>query len=103
MSKVKVGLVQMSCVKDAQPNLDKAIAGIREAAANGAQIVCLQELFTSLYFCDVEDYENFKLAESIPGPSTDTLSKVAKELNVVLIASLFEKRTSGIYHNTTAV
>jgi N-carbamoylputrescine amidase len=103
MSKVKVGLVQMSCVKEAQPNLDKAIAGIRDAAKNGAQIVCLQELFTSLYFCDVEDYENFKLAEAIPGPSTDALSKVAKELNVVIIASLFEKRTSGIYHNTTAV
>jgi N-carbamoylputrescine amidase len=103
MSKVKVGLVQMSCVKDAQPNLEKAIKGIRDAAAKGAQIVCLQELFTSLYFCDVEDYENFKLAEAIPGPSTDALSKVAKELNVVIIASLFEKRTSGIYHNTTAV
>ncbi|MFM2307761.1 MAG: hypothetical protein RLZZ367_2430 [Bacteroidota bacterium] len=103
MSKVKVGLVQMSCVKDVQPNLEKAIAGIRDVATKGAQIVCLQELFTSLYFCDVEDYENFKLAEAIPGPSTDALSKVAKELNVVIIASLFEKRTSGIYHNTTAV
>lgn len=93
----------MSCVKDVQPNLEKAIAGIRDVAAKGAQIVCLQELFTSLYFCDVEDYENFKLAEAIPGPSTDALSKVARELNVVIIASLFEKRTSGIYHNTTAV
>lgn len=93
----------MSCVKEAQPNLDKAIAGIRDAAKGGAKIVCLQELFTSLYFCDVEDYENFKLAEAIPGTSTDALSKVAKELNVVIIASLFEKRTSGIYHNTTAV
>jgi len=103
MSKVKVGLVQMSCVKEAQPNLDKAIQGIRKAAAGGAQIVCLQELFTSLYFCDVEDYENFKLAETIPGPSTDALSAVAKELNVVIIASLFEKRAQGIYHNTTAV
>ena len=103
MSKVKVGLVQMSCVKEAQPNLNKAIAGIRDAAKNGAQIICLQELFTSLYFCDVEDYENFKLAEKIPGASTDVLSAVAKELNVVIIASLFEKRTSVIYHNTTAV
>ena len=103
MSKIKIGLVQMSCVKEAQPNLDKAINGIREVAKGGAQIICLQELFTSLYFCDVEDYENFKLAEAIPGPSTDTLSKIAKELNVVIIASLFEKRTSGIYHNTTAV
>jgi N-carbamoylputrescine amidase len=76
---------------------------VKEAAVKGAQIVCLQELFTSLYFCDVEDYENFKLAESIPGPSSDALSKLAKELNVVIIASLFEKRTQGIYHNTTAV
>ena len=71
MSKVKVGLVQMSCVKEKQPNLDKAIKEIRELHKKGAQIVCLQELFTSLYFCDVEDYENFKLAEPIPGPSTD--------------------------------
>ena len=103
MSKVKIGLVQMSCVKEAQPNLQKAIAGIKDAAAKGAQIICLQELFTSLYFCDVEDYENFKLAEKIPGPITDILSKVAEELKVVIIASLFEKRTQGIYHNTTAV
>ena len=103
MAKVKVGLVQMSCVKEAQPNLQKAIAGIKDAAAKGAQIICLQELFTSLYFCDVEDYENFKLAETIPGPSTDALSKVAEELKVVIIASLFEKRAQGLYHNTTAV
>ncbi len=103
MSKVKVGLVQMSCVKDVQPNVERAIKGIREAAAKGAQIVCLQELFTSLYFCDVEDYENFKLAEPIPGPTTDNLSTVAKELGVVIIASLFEKRAQGLYHNTTAV
>jgi N-carbamoylputrescine amidase len=103
MSKVKVGLVQMSCSGDAKSNMDKAIAGIKDAAAKGANIVCLQELFTSLYFCDVEDYENFKLAESIPGPSTDVLSAVAKEAGVVVIASLFEKRAQGLYHNTTAV
>ncbi|WP_294825082.1 carbon-nitrogen hydrolase [uncultured Flavobacterium sp.] len=103
MTKVKVGLVQMSCVAEKQPNLEKAIREVRNAAAKGAQIVCLQELFTSLYFCDVEDYENFKLAESIPGPSTTALSEVAKELNVVIIASLFEKRAEGLYHNTTAV
>ncbi len=93
----------MNCTSDKNENMQKAIAGIRKAAKDGAQIVCLQELFTSLYFCDVEDYENFKLAESIPGESTETLSSVAKELNVVIIASLFEKRTQGIYHNTTAV
>jgi len=103
MAKVKVGLVQMSCSHDKQANLQKAMEKVREAAAKGAQIVCLQELFTSLYFCDVEDYENFNLAESIPGPSTDALSALAKELNIVIIASLFEKRTQGIYHNTTAV
>lgn len=93
----------MSCTKEPKENLAKAIEKIREAAAKGAQVVCLQELFTSLYFCDVEDYENFKLAEAIPGPSTDVLSKVAKELGVVIIASLFEKRAEGLYHNTTAV
>lgn len=103
MSKVKVGLVQMSCSADKQENLEKAISKIREAATKGAQIICLQELFTSLYFCDVEDYDNFQLAEPIPGPSTEALSKVAADLKVVIIASLFEKRAQGIYHNTTAV
>ena len=103
MSKVKVGLVQMSCSGDAKSNMDKAIAGIKNAAAKGANIVCLQELFTSLYFCDVEDYENFKLAEPVPGPTTDILSAVAKEAGVVVIASLFEKRAQGLYHNTTAI
>jgi N-carbamoylputrescine amidase len=103
MSKLNIALVQMSCVADKQANLSKAIEKIKEAAAKGAQIVCLQELFTSLYFCDVEDYENFKLAEAIPGASTDILSKLAAELKVVIIASLFEKRTEGLYHNTTAV
>jgi len=103
MAKVKIGLVQMSCTSDKTINLQKAIDEIKVAAKKGAQIVCLQELFTSLYFCDVEDCENFTLAESIPGPSTEILSKVAKENNVVVIASLFEKRTQGLYHNTTAV
>jgi N-carbamoylputrescine amidase len=83
--------------------MQKAIEGIRQAAAQGAQIVCLQELFTSLYFCDVEDHDNFQLAEPIPGPSTEALQPIAKELNVVIIASLFEKRAEGLYHNTTAV
>src|SRR6187455_32342 len=103
MSKVKIGLVQMSCSSNKEENLQKAIEKVKEAAAKGAQIVCLQELFTSLYFCDVEDYENFKLAEPIPGPSSDALSKLAKELNVVIVASLFEKRAQGIYHNTAAI
>jgi N-carbamoylputrescine amidase len=103
MSKVKVGIIQMSCVKDKDINFQKAVQKIKEAAAKGAQIICLQELFTSLYFCDVEDYENFLLAESIPGPSTESLQGIAREHQVVIIASLFEKRAQGIYHNTTAV
>jgi N-carbamoylputrescine amidase len=103
MSVVKIGTVQMSCVADKAANISKTIEQIKVAAAKGAQIVCLQELFTSLYFCDVEDHDNFLLAESIPGPSTDAFSKVAAELNVVIIASLFEKRAQGLYHNTTAV
>ncbi len=103
MSKVKIGLIQMSCVKDKSSNVSKTIEKISDAAAKGAQIICLQELFTSLYFCDIEDHDNFLLAKAIPGPSTDVLSKIAKEKNVVIIASLFEKRSSGLYHNTTAV
>src|ERR1700743_625404 len=103
MSNVKVGLVQMTCTADKQQNLQKAVEKVREAAGKGAQIVCLQELFTSLYFCDVEDYDNFKLAEAIPGPSTDVLGRLAAELKVVIVASLFEKRAQGLYHNTTAV
>lgn len=103
MAKIKVGLVQSSCSKDVDNNLKKAIEGIKKAASQGAQIVCLQELFTSLYFCDVEDYNNFKLAEPIPGPTTELLSIIAKENNIVIIASLFEKRSMGVYHNTTAV
>jgi N-carbamoylputrescine amidase len=103
MSNLKIGLVQMSCTNSKEENLVKAMEAVRKAAAAGAQIICLQELFTSLYFCDAEDYENFKLAEPIPGPSTEVISKVARELGVVIIASLFEKRTQGIYHNTTVV
>lgn len=103
MRNINIGLVQMSCTANKAENLQKAIEKVHEAAQKGAQIVCLQELFTSLYFCDEEDYENFKLAEPIPGPSTDALSKVAKDAGVVIIASLFEKRTEGLYHNTTAV
>jgi N-carbamoylputrescine amidase len=103
MSKVKIGTVQMTCVADKAANLQKTIEQVKIAASKGAQIVCLQELFTSLYFCDVEDHDNFNLAEAIPGPSTDILSQVAKENNVVIIASLFERRAQGLYHNTTAV
>src|SRR5450432_45536 len=103
MSKVRVGIVQMSCVQDKNTNLQKALEKIREAVSKGAQIVCLQELFTSLYFCDTENYDHFGLAESIPGPSTETLQAIARDNNIVIIASLFEKRAQGIYHNTAVV
>ncbi len=101
--KVKVGLVQMSCCGDKQANILKAEERIRKAAKEGAQIVCLQELFSSLYFCDVEDYDNFSLAESVPGETSERLGRLAKDLGVVIVASLFEKRAQGLYHNTTAV
>lgn len=93
----------MSCTSSKDGNLQKAIDKTREAAAKGAQIVCFQELFTSLYFCNEENYDNFLLAESIPGSTTNTLSAIARELGIVIIASLFEKRAQGLYHNTTAV
>ncbi len=102
-NKFRVGLVQMSCSTNTSENLDKAVTRIREAAAQGAQIVCLQELFRSQYFCRVEDANLFDLAESIPGPSTDEIALVAKEAGVVVIASLFERRAAGLYHNTAAV
>jgi len=99
----KIGLVQMACGTDPQSNLDHAVSLIRKAAERGAQIVCLQELFRSQYFCREEDARLFDLAETIPGPSTETLCCVAKELGAVVIASLFEKRATGLYHNTAAV
>jgi N-carbamoylputrescine amidase len=100
---VTVGLVQMSCEQKPETNLKKAIGGIGKAARGGAQIVCLQELFRSQYFCQTEDIELFKLAETIPGPSTETLGKVARQKNVVIVASLFEKRAAGVYHNTAVI
>ncbi|HEV2353471.1 MAG TPA: carbon-nitrogen hydrolase [Puia sp.] len=103
MSKIKVGLVQMSCSADKASNLQKAMENVRKAAGDGAQVVCLQELFSSLYFCDVEEYDNFKLAEPVPGPTTEALGQLAAQLGVVIVASLFEKRAYGVYHNTTAV
>src|SRR5579871_1282442 len=101
--KFRVGLVQMSCGVDPNENLAKAEWRIREAAAQGAQVICLQELFRSQYFCREEDHAMFALAEPIPGPSTETLGRLARELNVVIVASLFERRAAGLYHNTAAV
>lgn len=100
---VAVGIVQSSCFEHPNTNIAETIEKIREAAKGGAQIICLQELFKSLYFCDVEEYDNFKLAEKVPGPTTEIFSELAAELEVVIIASLFEKRAEGLYHNTTAV
>jgi len=101
--KIKLGLIQMRCDPDPKVNLQRAIQKIGEAARKGARIVCLQELFRSEYFCQIEDHDYFKLAEKIPGPSTEALSKVAKKHKIVIIASLFEKRAEGLYHNTAAV
>ncbi len=99
----RIGLVQNACSTDTQVNLERAVAGVREAASRGAQIVCLQELFRSQYFCREESADLFDLAEPIPGESTEVLGRIAKELRVVIVASLFEKRAAGLYHNTAAV
>jgi N-carbamoylputrescine amidase len=101
--KLPVALVQQSCSADRKANLDKTVAGIREAAARGARLVLLQELHTSLYFCQVEETDVFDLAEPIPGPTSDILGKLAAELKLVLVASLFERRAAGLYHNTAVV
>lgn len=98
-----IGLVQMSCAAEPRANLEKAMARIEEAAARGAQVICLQELFRSRYFCQTEDVATFDLAEPVPGPSTAALGKLAAARKVVIIASLFEQRAPGIYHNTAAV
>jgi N-carbamoylputrescine amidase len=99
----KIALIQMSCVPDTAVNLEKAAHFIREAAAAGANIVCLPELFRAQYFCQREEHALFDTAEAIPGPSTAALSLVAKEAGMVVIASLFERRAAGLYHNTAAI
>jgi N-carbamoylputrescine amidase len=100
---VTLGLVQMRCTAEPDANVRTAIAGIDEAASRGAQVVCLQELFRSQYFCQTEDHAHFALAEPIPGPTTERLAEVAKRRGVVVVASLFEKRAEGLYHNTAAI
>ena len=102
-SKIRVGLVQMKAGTRPDQNLNKALQGINAAAKKGAKIICLEELFTSLYFPQTEDDRHFALAETIPGPVTQMLCETARKLKVVLVASLFEKRTEGIYHNTAVV
>src|SRR5579872_3281980 len=101
--KFRVGLIQMSCTPDPDENLERAIERVREAAGRGARVVCLPELFRTQYFCQREDAGLFDLAETIPGPTSTKLSQVARQQGVVLIASLFEKRAPGVYHNTAAV
>jgi N-carbamoylputrescine amidase len=102
-SLVRVGLTQMACVADPGINLKNQLQLIERAAKGGAKIICTQELFRSQYFCQTEDHRFFKLAEKIPGPSTDALGKLAKKYRVVIVASLFEKRAAGVYHNTAVV
>jgi len=103
MAKVSIGLLQHACGPSLAANLKKTLALAAEAAKRGANIVCTQELFRSQYFCQSEDHDNFKLAEKVPGPSTEAFQKLAKKHGVVVIASLFEKRASGLYHNTAAI
>ena len=100
---LQVGLTQFRCGDDPEANVETAVRFVREAARQGANVVCLPELFRSRYFCQTEDHRFFGLAEPIPGPTTDRMSALAKELGVVILASLFEKRAAGIYHNTLAV
>jgi N-carbamoylputrescine amidase len=102
-SALRIGLVQMACDDDPDKNLKKATTQIKIASAEGARIVCLEELYRTPYFCRTEDSKNFDLAETIPGPSTEAFSKLAKLTQTVIIASLFEKRASGVYHNTAVV
>src|SRR5580704_13954037 len=102
-STVKVGLIQAACSADPAVNLKKTLAAVESAARKGAQIICTQELFRSQYFCQSEDHKYFELAEPIPGPSTAAFQKLAKKHDAVIIASLFEWRAAGLYHNTAAV
>jgi N-carbamoylputrescine amidase len=101
--KLSVALVQHACGSSREDNLQRSIDGIRQAAAQGAQLVLLQELHTSVYFCQTENTRYFDLAELIPGPTTQQLGELARELQVVIVASLFEKRAAGLYHNTAVV
>jgi N-carbamoylputrescine amidase len=101
--KTRVALVQMKCGSDPDKNLARGVGFIRDAAKKGAEIVCLPELFRSQYFCQTEDHANFALAEEVPGRSTSSLGEIARQLGVVIVASLFEKRGAGVYHNTAAI
>ncbi|QDT37213.1 carbon-nitrogen hydrolase [Stratiformator vulcanicus] len=99
----RLALVQMRCSANPDENLDRAVQFVKQAASDGAEVVCLPELFRSRYFCQSEDHRNFDLAESIPGPSTQRLGSIAREAGIIVLASLFERRAAGLYHNTLAV
>ncbi len=101
--KLKIGLVQLAISENIDANKEKLVANIKQCASLGAELVVLQELHNTPYFCQVEDVDNFDLAETIPGPSTELYASVAKECNIVLVTSLFEKRAAGLYHNTAVV
>ncbi len=101
--KLKVGIIQHPCTADREANLARTTADIRDAVDEGAKLILLQELHTGLYFCQTENTDHFDLAETIPGPTTDTLGELARELGVVIVASLFERRAAGLYHNTAVV
>src|SRR5271155_4597403 len=101
--KVTIGLIQMSCAPEPRLNLEKAIDRIEDAAKRGAHLVCTQELFRSHYPCQSEDPKFFDLAEPIPGPTTEALGAIAKSHKIVIVASLFERRAAGVYHNTAVV
>lgn len=103
MATTRVALIQMSCEASTEANLAKAVSRVRDAAEGGAKLICLPELFRAQYFCQREDHALFATAESIPGPSTAALSEVVREYNLVVIASLFERRAPGLYHNTAAI
>jgi len=103
MQKLKVGLVQQINCASKEKNKQKLVRNIRDCAEKGARLVVLQELHNTLYFCQIEDVRNFELAETIPGPSCEFFGQLAKELNIVLVTSLFEKRTAGLYHNTAVI
>jgi len=100
---VKVAAIQLPCVSDAEENLKRTASAITKAASEGANLICLQELFSSLYFCQSEDHEQFKNAQSIPGPITERISSLAADLNVVIVAGVFERRAPGLFHNSAVV
>ena len=102
-NQISVAAIQLSCDRDSENNIDRTFEAIEKAAAAGAKLICLQELFSSLYFCQSEDHQQFQLAESIPGPLTQRISELAQQLQVVIVAGLFERRAPGLFHNTAVV